>query len=307
MRPLVRLTSFAVLLASLSFACSDDTSGSEDAAAADAVSDATDIQRELDVHPDTPGDAAADAEDQSLDLPEPDAAGDTGDDAVADIAADAVEDAEDVTDDAAEDATDDAEEDVTDDAEEDATDDAEDTETSDLADADASDAADLADTSDAADTAGDPDATDAANEPDTSTGNACKDAGGICLGTLADCTTGEGTHAAAGDVTCDFDDGQGVCCVPPPPKHSGELCSDQGGLCAPIAGCNFVDGSFAAPADDCPSVPVIICCLPESICGEENEVCCGETVAYRPTCDRGTFTCDLFPDTTLTPTRECTF
>ena len=137
--------------------------------------------------------------------------------------------------------------------------------------------------------------------------NACAAEGGICVSNATACSSGGGTRAAAGDSGCVFDDGPGACCVPPAAEATGDTCRSRGGLCAPIGGCNFVEGSFAPPASDCGSVPVIICCLPETVCGKETEVCCGDTVAFRPTCDRGTFTCDLFDGTTLRDEAECTF
>jgi hypothetical protein len=114
-----------------------------------------------------------------------------------------------------------------------------------------------------------------------------------------------GTHATSGDSTCHFDDGPGVCCIPPQEQQTGDGCTARGGLCAPIGGCNLVDGAFA-PATDCVGVP-IICCVPEKTCGLENDVCCtpGPSADFRPQCDRGTFTCSAFPDTVLTPTDQC--
>jgi hypothetical protein len=133
----------------------------------------------------------------------------------------------------------------------------------------------------------------------------CKPLGGICLGSQADCTAGGGTHASGGDATCVFDDGPGVCCTPPAAQPAGDGCPERGGLCAPIAGCNFVDGSFAPPTEECAGAALLVCCLPESVCGEETQVCCGDTVAFRPSCDRGTFTCEEFPDTTLVDEGDC--
>ena len=165
------------------------------------------------------------------------------------------------------------------------------------------DGADVSDVSDAA-----PDIPDTTGDPDTGEPvSVCQAEGGICVSSATDCTDGGGAHAPEGDGTCVFDDGAGVCCVPPAAQATGDTCRARGGLCAPIAGCNFVEGSFAPPTEDCNMGPVIICCLPESICGEETEVCCGESTAFRPSCDRGTFDCDLFSDTTLVPEAECTF
>jgi hypothetical protein len=135
--------------------------------------------------------------------------------------------------------------------------------------------------------------------------NACKAVDGICLGDSASCTGGGGTLAPGGDSGCAFDDGAGFCCVPPEPQPSGDTCASRGGLCAPISGCNFVDGAFA-PSSDCTGVP-IVCCVPETICGPEDVVCCtaGSGADFRPECDRGTFTCDAFSGTVLTPIDDC--
>ena len=165
-----------------------------------------------------------------------------------------------------------------------------------------------------ADTATDT-ATDAA--PDTATdtavdapadgaadaGNACLAAGGICLGRGADCTGGGGAVSAAGAAGCRFSDGDGVCCVPPAAMPTGDSCAAHGGLCAPIAGCNFVQGSFAPPR--CTGVGVV-CCVPRSVCGQETQVCCapGGATTFRPSCDRGTYRCTI-DGTTLMPRDRC--
>lgn len=148
---------------------------------------------------------------------------------------------------------------------------------------------------------------DAAPGPDGAAGNVCKTSGGICVGSDTACTEGEGTVLAAGAAGCVFSDGPGTCCEPPAPASKGESCEAQGGLCAPIAGCGFVDGAFASEQPACGGGPNSVCCLPESICGVEDVVCCGKGDAadFRPTCDRGTFSCAAFPDTTLTPEADC--
>ena len=133
----------------------------------------------------------------------------------------------------------------------------------------------------------------------------CKEAGGVCLGS-GQCEGAGGDHLAQQDLSCVFDDGPGECCMPPAPAESGDTCNDQGGVCAPIGGCNQVDGAFALSSDSCGS-PSFICCLPESICGEEDMLCCGESASYRPVCDRGEWTCDHIGNTRLVPEEECVF
>src|SRR5690606_31041478 len=61
--------------------------------------------------------------------------------------------------------------------------------------------------------------------------HACQAAGGICLGRdESSCTSQNGTREPAGDESCTFDDGPGVCCVPPPAQESGDTCESRGGL-----------------------------------------------------------------------------
>ncbi len=134
-------------------------------------------------------------------------------------------------------------------------------------------------------------------------GNVCLAAGGICLGRSGDCTGAGGTVVAAGAAGCRFSDGDGVCCAPPEAQPSGDTCAAHGGLCAPIAGCNFVGGSFAPPS--CTGVG-IVCCVARAVCGPETRVCCapGGSASFRPACDRGTFRCTV-DGTELMPTDRC--
>lgn len=134
-------------------------------------------------------------------------------------------------------------------------------------------------------------------------GNACLAAGGVCLGGAAACTAGGGTVSAAGAAGCRFSDGDGACCVPPAAMPTGDSCAAHGGLCAPIAGCNFVQGAFAPPG--CAGVGAV-CCVPRSVCGQEAQVCCapGGATTFRPSCDRGTFRCTI-DGTALMPRNRC--
>jgi len=52
--------------------------------------------------------------------------------------------------------------------------------------------------------------------------NPCRLAGGICLAGVVDCVAGQGTLAPSGDEGCVFDNGNGVCCVPPGAAASGD-------------------------------------------------------------------------------------
>ena len=157
-----------------------------------------------------------------------------------------------------------------------------------------------------ADTDADTEVCDPEGEPPVDSGNACKDEGGICLGSESSCTDQGGTHAAAGDVTCDFDDVTGVCCVPPAPTVIDGVCADLGGLCAPMAGCGFVDAALAPQSECVFDGAGTSCCVPEWQCGVETEVCCtaDHLTAYRPRCVCGTYECDI-EGTTLMPEAEC--
>jgi len=133
--------------------------------------------------------------------------------------------------------------------------------------------------------------------------NACEALGGLCLGQGSACTNGGGTVSAAGAVGCVFSDGPGVCCLPPAAQAAGTDCRSHGGLCAPIAGCNFTHGNFAPPS--CTGMGVgVVCCVPQKICGEETVACCNDTTTFRPACDRGTFRCTI-AGTTLKPRAQC--
>ena len=135
----------------------------------------------------------------------------------------------------------------------------------------------------------------------TTNGNACGALGGICVGISSDCTAAGGTVLPGGASGCVYDDGPGTCCQPPAAQSTGDSCTAHGGLCAPISGCNFVDGAFAPP--DCSGVGVV-CCVPNSRCGDETVACCNAMTTYRAACDRGTWKCTI-PDTTLKPVGQC--
>ncbi len=144
---------------------------------------------------------------------------------------------------------------------------------------------------------------DAPAEAAVDAGNPCRAVGGICLGRGADCAGGGGEVAPAGAAGCRFSDGDGVCCVPPAAQPMGDTCATHGGLCAPIAGCNFVGGSFAPPS--CTGVG-IVCCVPPTACGPETQVCCAEggSATFRPSCDRGSYRCTI-AGTSLMPRDRC--
>jgi hypothetical protein len=146
---------------------------------------------------------------------------------------------------------------------------------------------------------------DAASDP-TPAAPGCAAAGGICVGTEAQCS---GALAAEHNDECRFDDGGGVCCIPPAPETSGDTCASQGGTCAPIGGCGMVDG-WMADSSDCEGVNNV-CCVPESSCdGQEALACCAfdegtgtPMTRFSPRCDRGTVAC--FEGTTLTCIEDC--
>lgn len=134
----------------------------------------------------------------------------------------------------------------------------------------------------------------------------CAAAGGICVGTEAQCG---GTPASAYNSECRFDDGGGVCCIPPAAEASGDTCASRGGTCAPIGGCYMVDG-WMADSTDCTGVNNV-CCVPESTCdGQESVSCCAYDEAtgapmtrFTGLCDRGTVTC--FEGTELACNEDC--
>ena len=159
----------------------------------------------------------------------------------------------------------------------------------------------IADTSDGAQ----PDviAPDVAGDPaDTVNMNVCQKLGGICASNSTDCTTGGGTYQPNGDTGCVFDDGPGACCIPPKMTQSTATCADFGGICAPISGCNFVQGAYAA-FEGCKGIPMI-CCVPHDICGDENESCCDNMTTYRTACDPGAWICTI-DGTVKKPTDQC--
>jgi hypothetical protein len=157
---------------------------------------------------------------------------------------------------------------------------------------------DVTDTDPADTDASDTDETDVSDTDVTPL--SCKDARGIC--TSSDrCPTGDELPSFADD--CVFSDGPGVCCEAPEAQPAGRTCADYGGVCAPIAGCGFVDGEMAEGT--CRNAwPGLTCCVPEDVCGAHTQVCCGDGVAFVPTCDRGTLECNI-PDTTLIEEALC--
>ncbi len=146
------------------------------------------------------------------------------------------------------------------------------------------------------------DTADAVDAADTVNMNVCQKLGGICASSSGDCTTGGGTYQPAGDIGCVFDDGPGACCIPPKMTQAKTTCADFGGICAPISGCNFVQGAYAA-FEGCKGIPMI-CCVPHDICGDENESCCDNMTTYRTACDHGAWICTI-DGTVKKPTDQC--
>lgn len=140
--------------------------------------------------------------------------------------------------------------------------------------------------------------------PDTTPVGPCEAGGGLCLGMGGACETVGGTPYPAGNSQCLFTGEMGSCCIPPAVQPTGDTCAERGGLCAPIAGCNFTNGAFApTPTPSC-GFGGIICCLPNTVCGEETMRCCDATTSFRPACDRGQWICTI-DGTTMRPISEC--
>ena len=76
------------------------------------------------------------------------------------------------------------------------------------------------------------------------------------------------------------------CCVPPAPTVIDGVCAHLGGLCAPMAGCGFVDAALAPQSDCVFDGAGTSCCVPEWHCGEETQICCDSSgpTAFRTTC-----------------------
>lgn len=142
--------------------------------------------------------------------------------------------------------------------------------------------------------------------PDTTLAGPCEAGGGVCLGMGGECETVGGTSYPAGNSQCVFTGELGSCCIPPAVQPTGDTCADRGGVCAPIAGCNFTNSSFApTPTPSCSRFnPGIICCVPNSVCGEETMRCCDAMTSFRPACDRGQWICTI-DGTTMLPISEC--
>ena len=132
--------------------------------------------------------------------------------------------------------------------------------------------------------------------------NPCAQAGGICTGS----TMCETTVVPSGAPGCIFDDGPGVCCLPPDPEPTGDTCDSYGGVCATVGACYRVGGWFT-PAD-CHMGGSVVCCVPGSVCGEHDIwICCdpGPEADFVPTCDRTGLTCP-FEGTTMVHVHDCT-
>jgi hypothetical protein len=152
------------------------------------------------------------------------------------------------------------------------------------------------------DTTGDD--TTADTTPDTTPLGLCEAGGGVCIGMGGPCETVGGTPYPAGDGQCLFTGERGSCCIPPAVQPTGDTCAERGGLCAPIAGCNFTNGAFApTPTPSC-GRGGIVCCVPNTVCGEETTRCCDATTSFRPACDRGQWICTI-DGTTMLPISEC--
>jgi len=149
-----------------------------------------------------------------------------------------------------------------------------------------------------------PDDTSADTTPDTTPVGLCEAGGGVCLGMGGPCETVGGTPYPAGDGQCLFTGERGSCCIPPAVQPTGDTCAARGGLCAPIAGCNFTNSAFApTPTPSC-GFGGIICCVPNTVCGEETMRCCDTMTSFRPACDRGQWICTI-DGTTMLPISEC--
>jgi hypothetical protein len=138
---------------------------------------------------------------------------------------------------------------------------------------------------------------DAGDGPDA---NPCVLAGGICTASTM-CTT---TVEPSGASGCIFDDGPGVCCMPPPLEPTGDTCPSYGGVCATVGACNRVGGWFT-PAD-CAMGASVVCCVVEQRCGPHEWICCtpGPEADFNPTCERTGLTCP-FEGTTLMRVDDC--
>lgn len=134
---------------------------------------------------------------------------------------------------------------------------------------------------------------------------ACAAAGGTCVG-AGSCG---GTVDEAASSSCHFDDGPADCCIPPEPAASGDSCAELGGVCAPVGGCYQTNGWFAPDDGGCEAElgPVGVCCLPHDACEDwGTQLCCAESSAYVPNCDRGEVVCTV-EGTTLECEAECQF
>jgi len=160
---------------------------------------------------------------------------------------------------------------------------------------------------DARTTSEDANSTDAAETDASVSSNVCQAAGGLCLAGGGMCIAEGGVPLPQGDPGCVFSDGPGTCCAPPPAAPTGDSCTDRGGLCAPLSGCNFVNGSFAPADPPCNHAAIQLCCVPQTVCGPELVECCDESgpTSYRPVCDRGTFNCSHIPGTTMMAEGMC--
>jgi len=148
------------------------------------------------------------------------------------------------------------------------------------------------------------DDTTADTTPDTTPVGPCEAGGGVCIGMGGPCETVGGTPYPAGNSQCVFTGELGSCCIPPAVQPTGDTCADRGGLCAPIAGCNFTNSAFApTPTPSC-GFGGIICCVPNTVCGEETTRCCDTMTSFRPACDRGQWICTI-DGTTMLPISEC--
>ena len=149
-----------------------------------------------------------------------------------------------------------------------------------------------------------PDTTVEDTTADTTPVGPCEAGGGVCIGMGGPCETVGGTPYPAGDSQCLFTGERGSCCIPPAAEPTGDTCAERGGVCAPIAGCNFTNSAFApTPTPSC-GFGGIICCVPNTVCGEETMRCCDTMASFRPACDRGQWICTI-DGTTMLPISEC--
>jgi hypothetical protein len=118
----------------------------------------------------------------------------------------------------------------------------------------------------------------------------------LLAGVLFGCSAPASTTSSSDSGLADGAIGGGGADAGPPDTaaaaDASSTCAMAGGTCATISDCGYGVGHIANSQYEC-SGNSVVCCLPQSACGEESFACCSGTNTFRPLCGGGSLACGL--------------